>query len=205
MCRALFVLVAMSLGACASSPNSTARRYGANTRGLLDSLSRHALSCPQGLPKVVTYPPGWTEHDICSVVQAAKRRLGRDKMNLPLWAPQDSGHIAAVGIHLWTALMADTTGAGPLDSLTGFHLARADSLLTVELDVPGRPFLLRVTYDRVRHTETLGVVHRPLADAPPNTRMQLPGAEYSALRSDANRRSRTADRRIRMGGHAARS
>jgi hypothetical protein len=123
---------------------------GQGTDSLLDSLVAVA-KCPAPLPRIEVSPAFVSSEEVCALIQAAKRRLGREAPNLPDWQPEDSGAVAAVGIFAMTEGLMDTTGVSSL---------RHDSILSVELDIPARPRLLRVMYDRVTHEETFRAVHR---------------------------------------------
>jgi hypothetical protein len=112
-------------------------------RGLVDSLV-FTHPCGEPLPAVSIAPPSLSQQELCSVVQAAKSRLGRAPANLPHWDPTDTARILKIGVHQFIEL----------------SVAGADTLLTVEFDVPGRPRLIRVGYRGNSHQEVLGVVHR---------------------------------------------
>ena len=142
------VLLPFALLGCRRQAEPQARGQG--TDRLLDSLVAIA-NCPARMPRIEVAPAFLTGEEVCALIQAAKRRLGQESPNLPDWQPQDSGAVAAAGIFAMTGGLMDTMGVSPL---------RQDSILSVELDVPARPRLLRVMYDRVTHKETFGAVHR---------------------------------------------
>jgi hypothetical protein len=104
------VLLPLVLPGCRPRVQPQARSQSTGT--LLDSLVAVA-NCSAPMPRIEATPAFLTSEESCALVQAAKRRLGREIANLPHWQPEDSGAIAVVRIYSMTAGLMDSAGLTP--------------------------------------------------------------------------------------------
>ena len=144
--------------ACSGQEASRGPHFGLGLRGLLDWLV-YVHKCAGPLPTLIAAPPSLSENETCALVEAAKQRLARERPNVPNWDPVDTSRIVRAGVYQMVENQVDPAGRAPKDS-SGFSVSATDTLLSVELDVPGRPRLVRVIYRGNTHHEEFGVVHR---------------------------------------------
>jgi hypothetical protein len=156
-CAAQFCFIWVAAVCCGRETHRNSKS-GSGLQGLLDSLvAEHR--CPATLPTLVATPPSLSRDEVCALVDAARKRLGRELSNLPNWDPADTERIARAGVYQAIENQVDPTGRAQKDS-SGFSVAAVDTLLSVEFDVPGRPRLIRVIYRSNTHHEEFGAVHR---------------------------------------------
>lgn len=90
----------------------------------------------------------------CGIATAALRRLAAEPAHEPFYAPGDTARVAAVTIFLSAWQTLDTLGT---------KIGIPDSVIQVEIDVPGRPWLVTVDYSATptqSSRERFGTVHR---------------------------------------------
>ncbi len=147
------------VGACSpgSRPQAPAGAKAGGIEGLIDSLVQVG-HCPRSDLPPIRGSSAPTMHfdslQTCGIASAALRRLGAGPAVEPFYAPGDTLRVAGIRIFLmaWQ----------PIDSIAG-PAGIPDSVINVELDIPGRPELvavyLRATGPAVERVE-IGTVHR---------------------------------------------
>ncbi|MES2306486.1 MAG: hypothetical protein V4558_13340 [Gemmatimonadota bacterium] len=126
--------------------------------GLADSLARLG-GCPRGdLPPIRVFQDSEnpvSEAEICGFVTAALRRLAARRDSEPVYARSDTARVRQVILMIaaWKVFNAD-----------GRYSGVTDSIVTVNLDIPGRAKLVGTEYRGGGWRESFGTWDR---EAPP--------------------------------------